>query len=100
MDYPEGHPNIGSYLVKSVGVPSEILVDTSMNHHLAHASCAFYNSGFDESLVFVVDGRGSITSDYTASECETVFKCAYPDSFETLQKNTFRASYRSCFRIS
>lgn len=95
MDYPEGHPNVRSYLVKSVGVPNDILVDTSMNHHLAHASCAFYNSGFDESLVFVVDGRGSITNDYTASECETVFKCAYPDRFETLQKNAFRASYKA-----
>jgi predicted NodU family carbamoyl transferase len=29
------------------------------DHHLNHASLAYYNSGFDESLVVVADGSGS-----------------------------------------
>lgn len=37
-------------------------------HHLAHAASAYYLSGFDESLVFVVDGQGEsqATSVYQA----------------------------------
>ena len=94
MDYPDGHTMLKSYMIKCIGIPNDILIDTSRNHHLAHASCAFYNSGFDESLVFVVDGRGSINQDFSASECETVYKASYPHEFEVLQKNTFKASYR------
>lgn len=30
-----------------------------LDHHLCHAASAFYASGFEESLVLVVDGRGS-----------------------------------------
>jgi carbamoyltransferase len=30
------------------------------NHHLNHAYPAFYNSGFEESLVIVIDGNGSV----------------------------------------
>ena len=33
------------------------------NHHLNHASLSFYNSGFDESIVVVVDGFGSTIKD-------------------------------------
>jgi carbamoyltransferase len=94
MDYPEGHIILKSYLTKCVGVPADIMVDTSQNHHLAHAACAFYNSGFDKSLVFVVDGRGSLNQDFSTSECETIYSAEYPDKFEVLQKNTFRASYK------
>lgn len=31
-------------------------------HHLSHAACAFYNSGFEESAVLVVDGQGESES--------------------------------------
>lgn len=30
-----------------------------INHHMAHAASAFYPSGFDESAILIVDGRGS-----------------------------------------
>ena len=29
------------------------------DHHLCHAACAFYHSGFEESLIFVIDRNGS-----------------------------------------
>ena len=31
----------------------------TINHHLCHAASAFYSSGFQESAILVVDGRGS-----------------------------------------
>jgi carbamoyltransferase len=43
------------------------------DHHLNHASLAFYNSGFDESLVVVVDGSGSTIKDNFV-EVESIFR--------------------------
>jgi carbamoyltransferase len=42
------------------------------DHHLNHASLAYYNSGFDESLVVVADGSGSTIKDNLV-EVESVF---------------------------
>lgn len=42
------------------------------DHHLNHASLAFYNSGFTESLVIVADGSGSTIKDNLV-EVESVF---------------------------
>lgn len=42
------------------------------DHHLNHASLAFYNSKFDDSLVVVVDGAGSRVKD-NLLEVESVF---------------------------
>jgi carbamoyltransferase len=42
------------------------------DHHLNHASLAFYNSNFDESLVVVADGSGSEIKDGLV-EVESVF---------------------------
>ena len=55
-------------------------------HHLCHASLAFYNSGFDKCLVFVIDRNGSVT-DNILKESETVFECSYPSNMITLHKN-------------
>jgi len=62
------------------------------DHHLCHASLAFYNSGFEESLVFVVDRNGSVhESDNDENlfirESETIFQASYPCEFKTLHKN-------------
>lgn len=62
------------------------------NHHLAHASLAFYNSGFSDSLVFVVDRNGSLIAPYMR-EAETVFKATYPCEFKTLHKNYWMISH-------
>ena len=42
------------------------------DHHLNHASLAFYNSKFDDSLVIVVDGAGSRVKD-NLLEVESIF---------------------------
>ena len=55
-------------------------------HHLSHASSAFYNSGFEESLVFVIDRNGSVIN-YAMRESETVFQVSYPCNFKELHKN-------------
>jgi carbamoyltransferase len=65
-------------------------VSYSFCHHKCHASLAFYNSGFDEALVFVIDRNGSIIwyegAEY-AREAETVFIGAYPDVFFPVHKS-------------
>jgi carbamoyltransferase len=43
---------------------------THVNHHLSHAASAFYTSGFENSLVAVVDGMGEIHSASIFTGCE------------------------------
>jgi carbamoyltransferase len=57
-------------------------------HHLTHASLAFYNSGFDKSLVFVIDRQGSTID--RSLECETIYAVTMPCNFHTLYKNAWR----------
>jgi len=49
----------------------------NLHHHLLHASCAFYNSGFTKSSILIIDGTGSRT-DYpegiTSWECESLWE--------------------------
>jgi carbamoyltransferase len=35
----------------------------SVNHHLSHASLAFYSSGYERALVVVIDGGGNVLDD-------------------------------------
>jgi len=51
---------------------SDVNLILQQNHHLNHASLAFYNSNFDESLVVVADGSGSEIKDGLV-EVESVF---------------------------
>jgi len=60
--------------------------DYSDEHHLVHANLAFYNSGFNEALVFVIDRNGSIWGD-SLRESESVYLASYPNNFKTLCKN-------------
>ncbi len=55
------------------------------SHHLFHSSLAFYNSGFDESIVIVVDGSGK--NEGSIRECESVYFAKYPDIFTPIFKN-------------
>lgn len=55
-------------------------------HHLQHASLAFYNSGFSEAAVVVIDRNGS-DIEHWARESETIFYANYPDLFKTVYKN-------------
>jgi carbamoyltransferase len=65
--------------------------DYSETHHLVHANLAFYNSGFKESLVFVIDRNGSVINDHMR-EAETIFIASYPNIFTTLYKNFWVAN--------
>ncbi|NDB61426.1 hypothetical protein EB001_23755, partial [bacterium] len=74
-------------------------VDYSQKHHLTHASLAFYNSGFEESLIFVIDRNGSLFNS-CLREAETVFQASYPANFKTLHKNFWVLSKGSEFDAS
>lgn len=66
------------------------VIDISDQHHLQHASLAFYNSGFEESLVVVIDREGSFIYDSDgneAREAESVFVASYPHTFKPIIKN-------------
>jgi carbamoyltransferase len=59
--------------------------DLSRDHHKVHAALAFYNSGFSEAAVLVVDGAGSRIGDMV--EQESIFYASYPDNFIPVYKN-------------
>jgi carbamoyltransferase len=60
--------------------------DYSDEHHLVHANLAFYNSGFDQALVFVIDRNGSVFGN-SVRESESVYLASYPNNFKALCKN-------------
>ena len=62
------------------------VIDFSQEHHLQHAGLAFYNSGFKEAAVIVVDRNGSGFYN-SARESETIFHASYPHNFKTVYKN-------------
>jgi carbamoyltransferase len=62
------------------------IINLENDHHLQHASLAFYNSGFDEANVLVVDRNGSMFFE-GCRESETIFYASYPDNFKILYKN-------------
>ena len=64
----------------------DVVHQMSHLHHLSHASLAFYNSGFEKSLVVVVDRNGSPIQNI-ARESETVFAFEYPNIFTEIYKN-------------
>ena len=62
-------------------------------HHLLHASCAFYNSGFDKAAVLVIDGAGSSqihnidNEEIKGFEAESIFSAKYPNEFKSIYKS-------------
>lgn len=73
-----------SLLKKKYGIKD--VIDFSDEHHLQHASLAFYNSGFSDALVFVIDRNGSLVNNL-CRESETVFYASYPNNFKIIYKN-------------
>ncbi len=70
---------------KKFGIhPDEIVTVTQ--HHALHALCGFYNSGFEEACVVVVDGMGNHI-DYDYHEAESVFNVKYPSDATLLVRN-------------
>ena len=55
-------------VIRAKGIP---IKDYRRRHHECHAANAFYNSGFDDAVVVVMDGKGSV-HDYDGMRyCET-----------------------------
>jgi carbamoyltransferase len=59
---------------------------SSKGHHVTHAASTFFNSGFKEAAVLVVDGVGSIIESL-GRETETIYTAHYPCTFNVLYKN-------------
>jgi carbamoyltransferase len=70
-------------------------LDLCHMHHEIHAATSFYNSGFDEALCIVKDGRGSdfvlpqpkFLKDSLAAESSSIFIKKYPDKTELIDKH-------------
>jgi len=62
-----------------------------INHHEMHASCGFYNSGFETAACVIADGAGSFLQvgeiQDTCYEFETIFQASYPGDFDTVFKH-------------
>lgn len=67
-------------------------------HHLGHAACAFYNSGFEKAIAIIVDGAGSKhkrkinpedekSPEVEGFEVESVFVCEYPVAISPVFKS-------------
>ncbi len=69
--------------------PNSKIINMQKQHHLCHASGAFYSSGFDEALCFVFDGSGS--SHGNKREIETIYFAKYPNIFEVVYKHYYNS---------
>ena len=85
---PTQEPNVYNIIkklaLKNFNIAREF--DYSNEHHLIHANLAFYDSGFDQALVFVIDRNGSVWGN-SLRESESVYLASYPNNFKTLCKN-------------
>lgn len=73
---------------------------SSLNHHNCHAGVAFYNSGFSEALVFVIDRNGSIFFDNggvpIARESESAYIGSYIEGIQPIYKSFW--SYQNAYK--
>jgi carbamoyltransferase len=83
--------NILKKIFKSTFNTKVDFISTTKSHHLNHASISFYNSGFDQALVLVVDAMGSRLESTNLYECESLYIASYPDKFDKIYANYVRA---------
>lgn len=77
------------YLVRKKNFAKAEIHDYWEYHHKMHATCAFYNSGFDEALIIVIDGMGSdvkYNQIMNARESISVYTGRYPAEFELVEQ--------------
>lgn len=92
-DYSETFTFIVKFISSFIKLPKhENIIDFTSTHHLSHVGTSFFNSGFEESLVIVVDGRGSFYKNQV-SESESVFLMSYKNGLKSIIKNYFNSSY-------
>ena len=89
LDTSEDYGHLYTYIKKKFGC--ELENNSRLTHHTSHASAAFYNSGFSEALVVVIDRNGSYFFGdgglVLGRESESVFKVSYPDNFSEIYKS-------------
>lgn len=87
----------GSYLkhVKLIDNIDKQVYGFYKSHHLFHAAKAFYDSGFKDSYVFVVDGRGS---SFNLSNGEVAYETSSVYLFKN--QNNFKCLYKKCYTNS
>jgi carbamoyltransferase len=57
---------------RALGLAEHGVPVTQVSHHVAHAVGAFATSGFEEAAILVVDGAGSLSTDFSADEAKVV----------------------------
>ncbi len=83
----------GAYIQKKFNVKLENY--SSLKHHDCHASLAFYNSGFEKSLVFVIDRNGSMffsNGNLIGRESESVYIASTQHDLIPIRKNFWLSS--------
>jgi carbamoyltransferase len=83
-------------LIKSKNIGVKFL-DPTHQHHLFHASGAFYTSGFEKSLVICIDSAGGYQVDPEVFECDSVYVAEYPCKFTPLYKRYWTANLQKRF---
>jgi len=72
--------------------PNIKITQLNHEHHLLHASCAFYNSGFNKAAILVIDGAGSYR-EYkeipvnNSFEIESIYKFEFKKDIKCVYKN-------------
>jgi carbamoyltransferase len=77
---------------------NENIIDFTSHHHLSHVGTSFFNSGFEEALVVVVDGRGSFYNN-EVSESESIYFMSYSGGLKPIIKNYFDCPYMNHNKI-
>jgi carbamoyltransferase len=84
------------YNIQNCDDRKKVTYELFLEHHVYHAACGFYNSGFKESAVLVVDGMGNyINDDY--HEVETIYTFKYPNKVKCHHVNVTN-SFMNCDR--
>ncbi len=95
-DYSEADELIAFYL-KYLELIKDLnqVCSFKKSHHLLHAAKAFYNSGYGDAFVCVIDGRGSsfnLTNGKNAYETSSIFYFKNPNYFNCIYKKLYTNS--------
>lgn len=79
--------------------PNVKVTNMGNEHHFGHATCSFYNSGFDKAVCVVVDGCGSFKQESIGEgwEAESTWVFEYPANFKLINKNYGANNHKKVF---
>ena len=83
-------------MARKLGLVDDInqCIDFTSQHHLTHAVCAAYNSGFDTAAIVVVDGCGSGINLNTMDEYNNPVKAYEIESIYNFKDDNFNSIYK------